>query len=182
MKKSFWVQKRHFGWRGTLLFIPLLLLAVLLPGAALAAEEGWGPGQDTWKFSLGGFFPAIDTSIQVNGVDLGDDIDIEDSLPIRLSLRELRHLGPSPYASYVVLVSPEVIDPVCAECRGWDAILRVVDLKKLCVNIAKLRHSLEHGNVLIRSFFRPRERLFVLHLFQSEIGVLIARQANRRGK
>ena len=60
----------------------LILLAFLisLPATAMAADEGWGPGQDTWKFNLGGFFPAIDTGLQVNGVDIGDDIDIEDTL------------------------------------------------------------------------------------------------------
>lgn len=52
----------------------------MLPVTARAADEGWGPGQDKWKFNLGGFFPAIDTSIRVDGVDIGDDIDIEDTL------------------------------------------------------------------------------------------------------
>jgi hypothetical protein len=63
-------------------FYKLILLAclIMLPVTAGAADEGWGPGEDTWKFNLGAFFPAIDTSLRVDGVDLGDDIDLEDKL------------------------------------------------------------------------------------------------------
>ena len=59
----------------------LILLACLfmLPGNVMA-DEGWGPGQDKWKFELGGYFPSIDTSLKIDGTDPGDDIDLEDGL------------------------------------------------------------------------------------------------------
>ena len=79
MEKSFWKQKILIGWRGKLFFIPLLLLAVLLPNAVMA-QEGWGPGQDKWKIELGAYFPSINTSLEVNGADPGDDFDLEDKL------------------------------------------------------------------------------------------------------
>ena len=73
---------KKFTGKGIVLSVSLFLMASLfiLQGTAMASEGGWGPGQDSWKFAVGGFFPAIDTGIRVNGVDLGDDIDIEDSL------------------------------------------------------------------------------------------------------
>ena len=63
------------------LFIMISIL--ILPVSALA-EEGWGPGQDKWKFELGGYFPAIDTNLRVDATNaiapLGDDLSLEDSL------------------------------------------------------------------------------------------------------
>ena len=80
MKKNLLYEK-HLGVRGGLLCIPFFMLTcmLLLPLNALA-DEGWGPGQDSWKFELGGYFPSTKTQLQVNGIDLGDDIDIEDTL------------------------------------------------------------------------------------------------------
>ena len=62
-----------------LLFFTIVATGLLLPGFA-KAQEGWGPGQDKWKFELGGYFPSTNTQLQVNGIDIGDDIDIEDTL------------------------------------------------------------------------------------------------------
>ena len=65
----------HFG----VFFILIFLLAGLfiLPGKVMA-DEGWGPGQDKWKFELGGYFPAISTDMKV---DIGDtNIDLENVL------------------------------------------------------------------------------------------------------
>ena len=81
MEKSFWNFKKHFVWRGSYLLVPLCILATLLMLANGAmAQEGWGPGQDKWKFELGAFFPSTKTSLEVNGVDTGDDLDLEDQL------------------------------------------------------------------------------------------------------
>jgi len=62
-----------------LLFFSVLAAGLLQPGKALA-EEGWGPGQDKWKFELGGYFPSINTDLQIDGIDPGNDLDLEDSL------------------------------------------------------------------------------------------------------
>ena len=58
----------------------LLAAGLLLPGNASAEEKEYGPGMDTLKFELGAYFPAIDTKLQVSGVDLGDDLDLENNL------------------------------------------------------------------------------------------------------
>ena len=82
MEKSNYFGDKFYAITGTAIFIPLLLLAwmFILPSNVMA-DEGWGPGQDKWKFELGAYFPSLDTSIQVNdGIDLGDDIDLEDTL------------------------------------------------------------------------------------------------------
>lgn len=82
-------EKRERGRYGNsslyiinLLFLVLLL--VLAAGLALpenaSAEEGWGPGQDKWKFALGGFFPSTDTELKIDGSRIGDRIDLEDKL------------------------------------------------------------------------------------------------------
>ena len=63
-----------------LLFLSVLAAGLMQPGKALA-EEGWGPGQDKWKFELGGYFPSINTELQIDGIEIGgDDLDLEDKL------------------------------------------------------------------------------------------------------
>jgi hypothetical protein len=64
-------------------FIVGLILAIITfglgqPGIALAEEDGYGPGQDRWKFELGGFFPSINTNLKIDGENVGDRIDLED--------------------------------------------------------------------------------------------------------
>lgn len=61
-------------------YLMLLTCLIMLPVNALAEDEGWGPGQDRWKFNLGGFFPSSDVELKINGVDPGDLIDLEDEL------------------------------------------------------------------------------------------------------
>jgi len=80
MKRSIWWGRNFLSGTGALV-IGLYLMAALfmLPGKALA-QEGWGPGQDTWKFELGGYFPSTNTELQVSGIDPGDDLDLEDKL------------------------------------------------------------------------------------------------------
>jgi len=65
-----------------LLFLCFAVFATvfILPGPVQAEEEGWGPGQDKWKFELGGYFPSINTELQIDGIDPGDDLDLEDKL------------------------------------------------------------------------------------------------------
>jgi hypothetical protein len=60
------------------LFFAMMALGLGQPGIAQAEEDGYGPGQDRWKFELGGFFPAIDTELEVNGTNVGTVIDLED--------------------------------------------------------------------------------------------------------
>jgi len=57
----------------------IMTAGLILPGAA-EAQEGWGPGQDKWKLELGGYFPSTNTELTVDGVDPGDDLDLEDKL------------------------------------------------------------------------------------------------------
>ncbi len=79
MERLFGKLRKSFVY-GTLLSIILLLLLTclfMLPGKVMA-QEGWGPGQDKWKFELGGYFPAISTEMKV---DVGDTtIDLENVL------------------------------------------------------------------------------------------------------
>jgi hypothetical protein len=81
MKNSLGKLRKRFAYGTPLSIILLLLLTclVMLPGN-VKADEGWGPGQDKWKFELGGYFPSIDTSMEINGIDPGDDLDLEESL------------------------------------------------------------------------------------------------------
>jgi len=62
-----------------LLFVFVLAAGLVQPSNAFA-QEGWGPGQDTWKFELGGYFPSTNTELQVSGIDSGNDLDLEDKL------------------------------------------------------------------------------------------------------
>ena len=78
MKKRTCQSDKYFSSLGVL-FIPFLLLTCLfiLPDKVMA-QEGWGPGQDKWKFELGGYFPSIKSDMKV---DVGDDrIDLENFL------------------------------------------------------------------------------------------------------
>jgi hypothetical protein len=65
-----------------LLWLLISTLAVFWfqPSNVSAADDGWGPGQDTWKFELGGYFPSSNTNLEVDGVDTGSDLDLEDKL------------------------------------------------------------------------------------------------------
>ena len=65
---------RHFI---TGLVVAVMALGLAQPGIAQAEEEGYGPGQDKWKFQLGGFFPSINTKLKVDGIQAGDLIDLE---------------------------------------------------------------------------------------------------------
>jgi hypothetical protein len=60
----------------------LLFFFVMAAGLALptksSADEGWGPGQDRWKFQLGGYFPSINSDMQIEINDT--DIDLEEKL------------------------------------------------------------------------------------------------------
>lgn len=77
MKKSNCKRNKYFSHFGVFL-IPFLIMASLfmLPGKVMA-QEGWGPGQDKWKFALGGFFPAVSTELKVDGSLVGDNLDLE---------------------------------------------------------------------------------------------------------
>ena len=59
-----------------LLFFAASLL--IFPVSALAKEKGYGPGQDKWKFALGGFFPSIETKVKIDGTEVGDKLELED--------------------------------------------------------------------------------------------------------
>jgi hypothetical protein len=59
-----------------LLLFAIVSTGLLLPGSA-KAEEGYGPGQDKWKFELGGYFPAVNTEVKIDGTEVGDNLDLE---------------------------------------------------------------------------------------------------------
>lgn len=59
------------------LLFTMISAGLLLPDSANAAEEGYGPGQDRWKFALGGFFPSIDSEFKIDGSEVGDIVDLE---------------------------------------------------------------------------------------------------------
>ena len=60
------------------LFLIVLAAGLALPGNAFAEEEGYGPGQDKWKFQVGGYFPSINSDMQVKVND--STIDLEKNL------------------------------------------------------------------------------------------------------
>ena len=77
MKRSIWRGRNFLSDTGALVVGLYLMTALfMLPGKALA-QEGWGPGQDKWKFQLGGYFPSIDTTLKIDGTEVGDNIDLE---------------------------------------------------------------------------------------------------------
>jgi hypothetical protein len=59
---------------GLLLLFLMVSAGLLLPGS-VRAEEGWGPGQDKWKFELGGYFPSISTEMKVDINDVNIDLE-----------------------------------------------------------------------------------------------------------
>ena len=67
---------RYFITGLFLLLFTLVSAGLILPGSA-KAEEGYGPGQDKWKFELGGYFPAVDTQLKLDGGEVGDNLDLE---------------------------------------------------------------------------------------------------------
>ncbi|MGB5883287.1 MAG: hypothetical protein WBD61_10870 [Desulfobulbales bacterium] len=79
MRKGFGQHYKNFTGTGIVISVSLFLMASLfiLPGKVMA-DEGWGPGQDKWKFEVGGYFPAISTDMKI---DVGDvSIDLENVL------------------------------------------------------------------------------------------------------
>ena len=79
MRKGDCFNNKYFASKGALLILPLLILVCtfMMPGKVMA-DEGWGPGQDKWKFELGGYFPSISSDMKV---DVGDvSIDMENFL------------------------------------------------------------------------------------------------------
>jgi len=61
-----------------LVFLIVLAAGLAFPGNASAEEDGYGPGQDSWKFQLGGYFPSFKSKSKVKVNDT--NIDLEDSL------------------------------------------------------------------------------------------------------
>ena len=70
-----------------ILLFTMVSAGFFLPGAA-KAEEGYGPGTDKWKFALGAFFPAINTELNIDGSEVGDNLDLE-----RIGLSEDASVG-----------------------------------------------------------------------------------------
>ena len=78
---EYWNAVRNVISGLLLLLFFVLAAGLVIPGSVQAEEEGWGPGQDRWKFELGGYFPAVNTSLRIDGGPApGDDLDLEDSL------------------------------------------------------------------------------------------------------
>jgi len=79
-KAGFAVKVKRVQTNLLLLFLSVLAAGLMQTDKALA-QEGWGPGQDKWKFELGGYFPSINTELQIDGIEIdGDDLDLEDKL------------------------------------------------------------------------------------------------------
>jgi hypothetical protein len=55
----------------------MLLSTGLASAETGKADEGYGPGQDKWKFQLGGFFPSTNTKLKIDGTQVGDNVDLE---------------------------------------------------------------------------------------------------------
>jgi hypothetical protein len=71
-----WNSVKHVIRCLSLVFLFVLAAGLALPGNA-AAEEGYGPGQDKWKFELGAYFPTTNTEMKIDGSQVGDLIDLE---------------------------------------------------------------------------------------------------------
>ena len=77
MTRSIWWGRNYFSGTGTLVILLYLMAALfMLPGKALA-QEGYGPGEDKWKFQLGGFFPSTNTKLKIDGTQVGSIVDLE---------------------------------------------------------------------------------------------------------
>jgi len=76
MKEGFGQHYKNFTGTGIVFLVPIFLMACLfiMPGKAMA-DEGWGPGQDKWKFELGGYFPSVSTSMKVDIDDTSIDLE-----------------------------------------------------------------------------------------------------------
>ncbi len=76
MKEGFGQHYKNFTGTGIVFLVPFLVMAALfmLPDRVMA-QEGWGPGQDKWKFELGGYFPAISSEMKVNVGDASIDLE-----------------------------------------------------------------------------------------------------------
>jgi hypothetical protein len=71
-------KSAHYVLTGLLFFAFMLLLTGLASAETGKADEGYGPGQDKWKFQLGGYFPSVNTKLKIDGTQVGDNIDLED--------------------------------------------------------------------------------------------------------
>ena len=77
MTRSIWWGRNYFSGTGTFVILLYLMAALfMLPGKALA-QEGYGPGEDKWKFQLGGFFPSTNTKLKIDGTQVGSIVDLE---------------------------------------------------------------------------------------------------------
>jgi hypothetical protein len=79
IKGKCWNSVGHLKAGLLILLFTMVSAGLHLPGAA-KAEEGYGPGTDRFKISLGGYFPSIDTEAKIDGIQVGDPIDLEDEL------------------------------------------------------------------------------------------------------
>ena len=77
MKRSNWLGKNFFSGTGALVIPLFLMVALFMLPDKVMAQEGYGPGQDKWKFSLGAYFPSINTKLKIDGTEVGDNIDLE---------------------------------------------------------------------------------------------------------
>ena len=76
---NYWDSMRYARKSLLLLFFAIVTTGLLLPGFA-KASEGYGPGQDKWKFELGAYFPSISTTVKLDGSEVGDNVDLENGL------------------------------------------------------------------------------------------------------
>ena len=103
---------------------------------------------------------------------LGELVEVQDGLPVGGVGPVALQGGPPQDPPDVVVVLPEVDDPVAPEAGIGDLLLGVVDGEDLVVELVVLRDRLQRLGGALVLLPGPLQGPFSLHLLQPEIGVL----------
>ena len=115
---------------------------------------------------------------------LGEGVEVEHRLPLRLRLAVLVERRAPPQPALVLLVAPEVVVELAALRDVGDLLLRIEDLEQAVVERLELRPLGQFGGGLRVALLDPRERLLAGHVFEPQEWVLlpIGRGGHRNGE
>ena len=117
----------------------------------------------------------------VLALGLAQRVEVDHRFPGRLGLAVLGQRGAPPQAALVLVVLPQVVEPVALAREERDAVLGVQHLQHLCADRRVLG---PRGQLLLRrgiALAHPVQRLLALHVLQPQVGVVLGRGRDRCG-
>jgi hypothetical protein len=109
----------------------------------------------------------------------GQGVQVQDHIPLRLGLAEALQRGAPPQAAGVLLVAPEVVEPVAPAHHRGDAFLGIQDGLQALAGLGEAGFGLQQlaaGRVVLA---HPVQGALALHIFQPQEGVFGIGEARR---